>query len=64
MAMRIRLTKPWKIWSPGHVITDMPPGLAASLIAMKTGEEVVEDMRSQIETGKKKGYVTREMRSA
>ena len=62
--MKIRLMKPWKNWSAGYVFTDMPPGLAASLIALKTGVEVVEDMRSQIETGKKKGYVTREMRSA
>lgn len=36
----IRLLKPWKCWSIGHVIPDMPPNQASLLIDRGIAEHV------------------------
>jgi hypothetical protein len=37
--MKIELLRAWKSWGVGHVFTDMPPNVAASLIAAGVGRE-------------------------
>ncbi len=62
--MKIRLLKPWKIWSTDHVIPDMPDNVATDLIRRGYAESV-PDLRDTVAPRKRPGmragadYVTR-----
>ncbi len=58
--MMVRLTAAWKQWPKGHVIPEMPGGLARTLIQRNIAEEVksmaspINRMMTSINAGKKK----------
>ncbi len=57
--MIVRLMAPWKQWPKGHIIPEMPGGLARTLIQRNIAEEVkmaspINRMMTSINAGKKK----------
>lgn len=52
---QIKLIKPWKIWSSGHVIENMPDNIATSLISR--GVAILAAPKAAMRAGR--DYVTR-----